>query len=81
MYFNSNSREVLQNDPCGVEWDFNRLSLILFPFQYIVDILCLHLKLITIAHSRFQQDTDGIRQAVCVVTLIRIIIVLQNVEM
>ena len=59
------SREVLQNNPAGMEWNFHRLLLIFLPFQNVVYILRLDLKVITVTHSRFQQNSDGIRQTIC----------------
>ena len=59
------SREVLENNPARMEWNLHRLPLILLPFQDVVHILRLDLKMITVTHSRFQQNSDGIRQTIC----------------
>ena len=57
-------REVLQDDPGGMEGDLNLLVLVHPPIQNVLNVLLGHLEPITVSHCRLQQHTNGIRQLV-----------------
>jgi len=63
----SNSRKILQYDSGRFEWNFDRHVTGTCPIQDVFDVFPMYMELITVAHSRFQQNTNRVRKFVYIV--------------
>jgi hypothetical protein len=59
-----NLREVLKNDTCGPEWNFDILFGGLHPVEDLFDVVLLDGKIVAITDGGFEKDADRVGQLV-----------------